>query len=201
MKTKNCQKILAMTAVIGLSLLASNALAQSAPIFNTAAQPAAASQAAPQWSYGVSEVMQLVRANIGEDVIINYIQNSHNAYGLDVNQILYLKQQGVSDRIISTMLNQPKPAAAAPTVATPAPPAPQPMTAAASTSRTYTSTATVAPTVTYVQTAPPTYIYSQPYSPAPAPVYSGWALPISLSFSWFWGSGGGSGWHGSGWHH
>jgi hypothetical protein len=196
MKTHNCQTILAMTAAIGLCLLASNVLAQSVPTFNAAAQPAAASLASPQLSYGVSEVMQLVRAKIGEDVIVNYIQNSQNAYGLDVNQILYLKQQGVSDRIISTMLNQPKLAAA-----TPAPPAPQPMTAAARTSTTYASTATVAPTVTYVQTAPTTYVYSQPYSPAPAPVYSGWALPISLSFGWFWGGGGGGGWHGGGWHH
>ena len=187
-KMQNLTKFLAVSTVAGLCLLASGALAQSA------------SQAAPQLSSGVSAVMQLVRANVGEDVIVNYIQGSHNAYGLDVNQILYLKQQGVSDRIVSTMLTQPKPAAVATTVAASAPPAPQPVPAAASTSTTYVSTAPVAPTVTYVQTAPTTYVYAQPYSPAPAPVYSGWALPISLSFSWFSGSGGSSGWHGGGWH-
>ena len=194
MKMQNIQTLLAVTAVAGLCLLASNALAQSS------GQPAAASQAVPQLSYGVSQVVQLARANVSEDVIINYVQNSGNAYGLDANQILYLKQQGVSDRVINTMLNQPKSAIAAPTVATQATPSPQPVTASASTSMAETSIATVAPTVTYVQTVPPTYYYYQPYY---YPAYYGWAYPpVSFSFGWGWGRGWG-GWHGGrhgGWH-
>jgi hypothetical protein len=190
MKIQNFQKFLAVTAVASLCLLASNVLAQDSSTSTTAAtttpaaaQPAAASQATPQLSYAVSEVVQLARANVGEDVIVNYIQNSGNAYGLDANQILYLKQQGVSDRVINTMLKQPKLAVAA-----------QPVTSSASASTAATSTATVAPTVTYVQTVPTTYYYYQPYY---FPAYA-WYPPVTFSFGWGWGRGWG-GWHG-GWH-
>ena len=38
-----------------------------------------------------------------------YIKNSGNSYGLNADQIIYLRQQGVSDAVITAMLNQPKP--------------------------------------------------------------------------------------------
>jgi len=191
-------KMLCYAALVGVA-------AMSATTTPATAQPATASQATLQLSYGVSEVVQLTHANVGENIIVNYIQNSDNAYGLDANQILYLKQQGVSDRVINTMLNQPKPAVAATSVATPAAPAPQPVIVSASTSTAVTSTASVAPTVTYVQAVPPTYYYYQPnYNLACA-----WFPPITFSFGWIWGGGGG--WHGGGggsgrhggggWHH
>jgi hypothetical protein len=190
MKIQKFQKFLAVTAVASLGLLASNVLAQSSSTSTTAATT-------PQLSYGVSQVVQLAHANVGEDVIVNYVQNSGNAYGLDANQILYLKQQGVSDRVINTMLNQPKPAVAATTVAMPTTPAPQPMPSSANTSTAETSTATVAPAVTYVQTAPPTCYYCQPYY---YPAYA-WYPPVTFSFGWggWYGGGWHSGWHG-GWH-
>src|ERR1017187_5892148 len=152
MKMQNSKKFLAVTAVASLCLLASNVLAQdsSAPTTTPAgAQPIATSQVAPQLSSGVAEIVQLARASVGEGVIVKYVQNSGNAYGLDANQILYLKQQGISERIINAMLTQPKPAVAM-----------QPMASSASTPE--TSTATVAPTVTYVQTAPPQTVYVVP---------------------------------------
>ncbi len=126
MKTRNLQSLaLTMAAVTAVTLLAAKAVAQDSSTSTTAttttpaAQPAAASPAAPQLSYGVSQVVQLAHANVGEDVIVNYIQNSGNAYGLDANQILYLKQQGVSDRIINTMLGQRSRVAAAAQTAPP----------------------------------------------------------------------------------
>ena len=108
-----------------LTLLAANAVAQDSSTSTTATATTplltgAASQPAPQLSYGVPQVVQLAHANVGEDVIVNYIQNSGNAYGLDANQILYLKQQGVSDRIFNTMLNQRSRLAAAAQTAPPA---------------------------------------------------------------------------------
>ncbi len=111
----------------------------------------------PQLSYGVSQIVQLAQAKVGDDTIIAYIKNSGNSYGLTVDQIIYLRHQGISDAVITTMLNQPKPAVA---VATPTTPAPQPVassTATTGSGSTITtasgSTATVAPMVTYVQTA------------------------------------------------
>jgi len=81
---------------------------------NVAAQDSTAS-AAPtvplQLSYGVSQIVQLSQANVSEGTIVNYIQNSGSSYGLDANQIVYLKQQGISDNVINTMLNQPRPVA------------------------------------------------------------------------------------------
>jgi hypothetical protein len=196
MKTGTLQKILAVVTVAGLALSVSKTLAQDS---TTVAQPAAASAAAPRLSYGVSQIVQLAQAKVGEDTIIAYIKNSGNSYVLTADQIIYLRQQGVSDAAITTMLNQPRLSVAA---ATTPPPAPQAAV----------STATVAPAVTYVQTVPATtyYYYGQPYYyyPAyyyPAYGYYGFYPGVSLSFGWGgrWGGGWGGGWHGGwggGWH-
>ncbi len=84
------------------------------------AATASAGQTAPQLSYGVSQIVQLSKAKVGDDTIINYIHNSGSSYGLDANQIVYLKQQGVSDAVINTMLSQPQPTQPAAPVAAPA---------------------------------------------------------------------------------
>jgi uncharacterized membrane protein YgcG len=220
MKTQSLQSlVLTITAVTAVTLLAANAVAQESSTSTTAAtttpaaaQPAAASQAAPQLSYGVSQVVQLAHANIGEDVIVNYVQNSGNAYGLDANQILYLKQQGISYRIINAMLNQRGRLVAAQT-------APQPNNSGAYSSQ--IPTTTPPPPVSYVQTAPPQTVYVVPdtqtydyyaYSYPYYYPYYGW--PVTFSFGWggyygggyrggYWGGyHGGGGWHsgGGGWH-
>ncbi len=191
-------------AVAGLVWSASTALAQDSSAANMA-QAAAARAPVPQLSYGVSQIVQLAQAKIGDDTIIAYIKNSGNSYSLSVNQIIDLRHRGISDAVITTMLNQPRPGVAA---ATPTTPAPKPVASATDTagsSSTITtasgSTATVAPTVTYIQTAPaPTYYY-QPYyyQPYYYPAYA-WYPPVSFSFGWGWGGWHGGGWHG-GWHH
>jgi hypothetical protein len=188
MNTGYLQKMLAVMAVAGLALSASTALAQNS---TTIAQPAAINAPVPQLSYGVAQIVKLAQAKIGDDTTIAYIKNSGNSYGLDVNQIIYLRQQGVSDAVITTMLNQPRPAVA---VATPTTPAPQPVASTAYTEQ--ASTATVAPTVTYVQTAPDTTYYSQPYYSQPYYYPYVWYPPVAFSFGWGWGGG----WHGGGWH-
>src|SRR5580692_7094744 len=144
MKTTNFQKLVVVIAVAGLVLSASTALTQ------TIEQPAVVNAPMSQLSYGAVQIAQLAQAKISDDTIIAYIKNSGNSYSLNANQIIYLKQQGVSEAVITTMLNQPKTAVA---VATPPTSAPQPAV----------STATVAPTVTYVQTARAATYYYQPY--------------------------------------
>ena len=196
MKTRNWQKMVAVMAIAGLALSASTALAQDSSAKNTV-QPAAVNASVPQLSYGMSQILQLAQAKIGDDTIIAYIKNSRNNYGLDVNQIIYLRQQGISDAVITTMLNQPSPGVA---VATPTTPAPQPVASSTATTGSG-STATVAPTVTYVQTVPDTTYYYQPYyyQPYYYPDYA-WYPPVSFSFGWGWGGWHGGGWHGGGWH-
>ena len=135
MKTRTSPGLfLTVTITAVLSLAAGNVPAQDST-------PTSAAQTAPvQMSYGVSQIIQLSKAKVNDNTIVNYIRNSGSSYGMDASQIVYLKQQGVSDTVINTMLNQPRPAAQA---------APQPVYPAAS------STAPVVqPAVTYVQTAP-----------------------------------------------
>ena len=193
MKTNYWPKMIAVLAATSMTLSGASLLAQvSTPA--TTAQPAAVSPAVPQLSYGVPQVLQLAQAKVGDDTIIAYIKNSGNSYGLNADQIIYLRQQGVSDAVITAMLNQPKAGMA---TATPTTPAPAP---AASTAYTEpASTATVAPTVTYVQTVPETVYYAQPYQPYYYPAYA-WYPPVTFSFGWGWGGGWHGGGYGGGWH-
>jgi len=110
MKTRTASslfQILAINAV--LALAARNVAAQDST-------SASAAQTPPlQLSYGVSQIVQISKANVSEGTIVSYIQNSGSSYGLDANQIVYLKQQGVSDAVVNTMLNQhPQTEASAP---------------------------------------------------------------------------------------
>ena len=169
--------MVAVMAATGLVLSVATAAAQNSP-----AASQAVNSPVPQLAYGVPQVLQLTQAKVNDDTIIAYIKNSGNSYGLNADQIIYLRQQGVSDAVLTAMLTQPKAAVSAP--------APQP--AASTAYAEPSSTATVAPAVTYVQTVPATVYYTQPYY---YPAY-GWYPPVSFSFGWGWGGG----WHGGGWH-
>jgi hypothetical protein len=52
------------------------------------------------------QILQLSQAKISDSTIITYIQNSSTIYGLNASQIVYLKQNGVSEPVINAMLNQ-----------------------------------------------------------------------------------------------
>lgn len=179
MKTRYLRTMFPVAIGLGLVISASLALAQNSP--------------ALQLSSEVPQILQLEQAKVSDDTIIAYIKNSGRSYSLNADQIINLRQQGVSDAVITAMLNQPKLTAVA---YTPTTPAPQPV--AAPVSPPPVPTATIAPAVTYVQTVPaPVYYYQPYYYPACSPVYSSFPA-LSLSFAW----GGGGGWHGgSGWHH
>lgn len=179
MKTNHMKKLLSVMVVAGLALPAATLRAQSAA--DTTTQSASVASA-PQLSDGASQILRLAQAKVGDDTIIAFIKNSGNSYPLDASQIIYLRQQGISNDIISAMLNQPKPAvAAAPAVSTPQTSDSTITTAAGTTITTPNgSTATVAPTVTYVQTVPATSYYYQPYY---YPDYA-WYPPVVLSFGW-----------------
>ena len=213
MKTRNFQRLpLTIVTLAALALATGRAVAQdSTTTTATTAQTAAASPAAPQLSYGVPEVLQLSQAKVGDSVIVNYIQNSGNNYGLNAAQIIYLRQQGVSDTVINTMLNQRSQSAqTASTLATSSD-----NSAAYSTQ---TGTTTTQPAVTYVQTVPTSTVYVVPdtqtyyynnwlYSRSPSyygyyPYYGNyWSYPaLSVSFGWGGGWGGYRGGYRGGWH-
>lgn len=83
------------------SLMALNATAQT-----PAPTPAAAESAPATLPYGVEDVLKLSRAQVSEDVILNYVHNSGTIYSLGPNDVVYLRNEGVSDRVINTMLDQ-----------------------------------------------------------------------------------------------
>ena len=200
MKTRNLQNsFLAIAAIAALAFTAGNVSGQ-----DSSAQPAAASQPSPQLSYGVPQVMQLVQAKISDGIIVNYIQNSGTIFALKADEIVYLKQQGASDNVLSAMLNQRSRLTGS------TEPASITASSPAASMQTYTP---AAPAVTYVQSAPPSTVYVIPdtqtyqydtYYYSAYPYYSypyyggyyyGWPA-VSLSF----GVGGyyGGGYHGGG---
>lgn len=74
--------------------------------------------APPPLAYGVSDIIQMSQAQVGDPTIVTFIKNSGNSYGLDGAGVIYLHQQGVSTTVITAMLTQPaagsQPVAAAP---------------------------------------------------------------------------------------
>ncbi|MEO7298276.1 MAG: hypothetical protein ABI042_06825 [Verrucomicrobiota bacterium] len=67
------------------------------------------SRSRPQLSYGVANILKLSQAKIGEETIVSYVQNSGLNYGgLGAEEIIYLHDEGVSSRVISTMLAEQK---------------------------------------------------------------------------------------------
>ena len=210
MKTKYFQNsLLAIATVTTLAFMAGNVAAQDST--------AAPAQPAPQLSYGVPQVLQLVQAKVSDGIIVNYIQNSGTIYGLNAGEIVYLKQQGTSDTVLNAMLNQRSRLTGSTEPATSTASAP------AASEQTY---ATAAPAMTYVQQTVPsstvyiipdtqTYRYNAwyyggyPYHSYPAYGYYGNygypAVSFSFGFGNHWGGYHGGGFRGGGfnggWHH
>ena len=113
MKMFNYKKtFLALMAAAGLALPTVGVAMDNLPATNS-----------PALSYGVPQILQLAQAKVTDDTIVAYIHNSGNSYGLNADQIIYLKQQGISENVIIAMLNQPK-AAATPAPSMPSAPLP-----------------------------------------------------------------------------
>src|SRR5262245_2187472 len=107
MKTRFCFPTL--VAIVGATVFGavSPAAAEVSPA-------AATSSEQVQLSYGVEDVLKLVRAKVGEDVIVAFVQNSGRRYTLTASEIVFLQKEGATDRVITAMLNQnqrPPPAA------------------------------------------------------------------------------------------
>jgi hypothetical protein len=151
------------------ALVALSATAQTlTPATTATSSLPAADSTPPKLPYGVDDVLKLSRAQVSEDVTLNFIRNSGTIYNLAPNDIVYMRNEGVSDRVINTMLDQRKTvpadiaaqsAQASVAAASQAPVAPDANAAAA---------AQAAPQYapTYVQPAP-VYVEPQPsYAPA-----------------------------------
>jgi hypothetical protein len=188
-------------AVLVSAVVASVAAASAQEVVPDASPAAFVNASVPHLPYGTSQILQLTQAKLGDDTVIAYIKNSGNSYRLNADQIIYLRQQGFSDAVLTAMLSQPRVGLSVPVPSTPAP---QPVAAGAYVAQPSTSTATVVPSATYAQTAPyTTYYYPDPYY-SPYYYYPGYVWYPSVNFGWGWGwRGGGNhigygGYHGGG---
>lgn len=88
-----------------------------------APRPAVAKPVAAPASSGIDTVIQLVKGNMSEGMIIRTLRSAGKAYALTPQDMLKLTQAGVSENILSVMMDPKADAivAAAPVVATPAP--------------------------------------------------------------------------------
>lgn len=184
MKRRTCLAGL-FAAVSAASLVALNVTAQTSAETTTTSTPTAADSTPVKLPYGVEDVLKLSRAQVNEDVTLNYIHNSGTIYNLGPNDIVYLRNEGVSDRVINTMLDQRKnvPAEAATQTAqagaVAGAQAPAGTTAAAQAPTTPEASAVAAPQYApvYVETPPPSepastlYVIPYPYPSYGYPVY------------------------------
>ena len=199
-----------------MALVVMGLCSQIAPVLlaqDSAPAPASASETRPvQLSPGVQDVLKLGRAHVSDEAITAFINNSGRTYHLNVSEILYLREQGMSDQVLTAMLSagQNVAAVAAQTAPQPAPqPAPNGPTAVWANSSPQPAPAAPQYAPTYDAVAP---VYAQP-SPVyayPAPNYGYydswpyyWGYP-SISFGFGFGRGyyGGyhGGYHGGGYH-
>jgi len=78
----------------------------------------------------IMDIKAMVKARIGDDIIISQIRNSHSVYHLTTADIIDLKKAGVSEKIIVFMINTPtivSPAAPAVVTGTQPPPLVEPV--------------------------------------------------------------------------
>jgi hypothetical protein len=141
----------------------------------SATSTAARDTASVKLPYGVDDVLKLSHARISEDVTLNYIQSSGTIYNLSAQDLIYLKNEGVSDKVLNAMQDQRK-RAVEPSSAASAVPAvqvyPGPTTAATTAAPVY------APQPIYVQ-EPAYYDSIVNTEPAYEPASTVYVIPYS----------------------
>jgi WXXGXW repeat (2 copies) len=56
-------------------------------------------------SHSVSEVLKLAQSGVGDDVILAYVKNSTSTFNLSANDIVALKDNGISSAVLAAMLS------------------------------------------------------------------------------------------------
>ena len=65
----------------------------------------APAEGAAQISPDTAEVVKLAGSGVGDEVVLAYIQNSSGTFNLSADNLLYLRDLGVSQPVITAMLN------------------------------------------------------------------------------------------------
>ena len=163
----------AILGQFGVAMAAEEAATNTTTTTTVTAKASPAPANPVQLSYGVADILKLSRAKVKDETILAFVANSQNNYNLSAEEIIYLRAEGVSERVVAGMLEHSKRREA--TVAAVAAPPAAPAQAA---------TAYVPPANAYVATTPvvvqssPVYVYSSPaYS-----YYDYYPYPYSYSY-------------------
>jgi hypothetical protein len=161
MNTRRCRWGLVATLSAVLCLRAS-AAAAAPETLAVDASPATVPQT-NQLSSDVKDVLKLAHAKVSEDVIVAFAGNGEHHYNLSASEILYLRKEGVSDRVVMAMLGQQLPPTTVSSTPEPAPASQSPAAPVmAKDAGTQPYVADYAPMSAMAETAPltPTYIES-----------------------------------------
>ncbi|HEY1174110.1 MAG TPA: DUF6600 domain-containing protein [Verrucomicrobiae bacterium] len=60
----------------------------------------------PELSPGLAEIVRLAQAKVGEDVLLAYVERSTHAYNPSTEEIIYLHDLGVSDKVIAELVKR-----------------------------------------------------------------------------------------------
>jgi hypothetical protein len=94
-----------LAAAVALPLNFTNAQ-DSVPAVQDAAPIAVSNTTAPtNIPPAVADVIRLAESGVGDDVVLAYIQNSQATFNLGADDVLYLRDVGVSSVVITAMLN------------------------------------------------------------------------------------------------
>jgi hypothetical protein len=143
--------------VTGLVLGATAALAQVAG--TPAAGPVSATAPATL-SPGAAEVVRLATSGVTDDVVLAFIQNSQAPFTLSANDVLYLKDLGLSPQVTSAMISHDSTLRGQAQAYAPAPSGPAPAAAVPPPSPVMAPTA--APAATVAAAPAPVYVSSPP---------------------------------------
>jgi Family of unknown function (DUF6600) len=130
-------------------------------------------QAATGLPPGVQDVVKLVKAGLGEEVVLAHIRNTGAYYSLSADQIIYLNSQGVTQGEIKALLGPGASSAAVPAPVAPAPPPPAPPPGAVT-----------APLVPPPDTAPPSAMTTPAVAAGPAPGLDSFQAQLAPYGTW-----------------
>ena len=120
-----------------------------------------------------TDVVKLSRAQVSDDIIVSYVQNSSSSFSLSSDNIVQLRKEGVSDRVLNAMLEQHRKVVNEAQAAVPASVAPvsNENNASVSAAETVQPTPAPAPPAATAPAAPASSVYVIPYPAATAAYY------------------------------
>src|SRR5437764_4727840 len=94
-----------LLAAASLPLNFANAQDPTAPTPDNPPPAAGAAAVPANISPGAADVIRLAESGVGDDVVLAYIQNSQATFNLGADDLLYLRDVGLSSPVMTAMLN------------------------------------------------------------------------------------------------